>query len=85
MIYNFLDRKIIEGLTVAEKKRGRPPKLVDPETFPLRLPADLKLQLQHYALDQRRSLNEILIEWIQSHWKARRGRSQVTEAQARGE
>lgn len=58
---------------MSEKKRGRPPKLVDPETFPLRLPADLKLQLQHYALDQRRSLNDVLVEWILSRWKARRG------------
>lgn len=49
--------------------RGRPRKLVDPRIFPLRLPSQLKRELQHFALDEGRSLNDILVGWIVERWK----------------
>lgn len=48
--------------------RGRPEKLGDHQLFSLRLPVDLHRSLRHYALDEGRSLNDVLVDVIGGWW-----------------
>ncbi len=50
---------------------GRPKKLVDHQLFSLRLPSALHGELRHFALDEKRSLNDILVATIQEWWAQR--------------
>ena len=47
---------------------GRPAKLGHHQLFSLRLPSDLHGALRHYALDDERSLNDVLVQVIQDWW-----------------
>jgi predicted HicB family RNase H-like nuclease len=51
------------------KRRGRPRKTAEHQLFSLRLPPDLHNRLRHHALDERRSLNDILVEVIEEWWR----------------
>ena len=51
------------------RSRGRPAKLGNHRLFPFRLPADLHKELRHFAIDQERSLNEILVEVVRDWWR----------------
>jgi hypothetical protein len=64
--------------TMLRKKRGRPAKDPTRKVFPVRLAADLKRELKHYAVDQDKDLNDILVGWIEAAWKSvkeRKGQS----------
>lgn len=52
----------------AKRRRGRPRKLTDHQTFPLRLPRELHRQLRHHAIDAGSSLNDILVDVIERWW-----------------
>jgi hypothetical protein len=51
---------------------GRPRKLADHVLFSLRLRSDLHTDLRKYALDEKRSLNDILGEIVEKWWDKRR-------------
>lgn len=53
-------------------RRGRPPKLGDHQAYPLRMPVDLHKELRHYALDEGRSMNDVLVEVIKVWWDEQR-------------
>ena len=54
-------------------RRGRPPRQREGahQAFTLRMPAELHRDLRHFALDEGRSLNEILLDAVESWWAAR--------------
>jgi hypothetical protein len=52
-------------------RRGRPPRNGEHQAFTFRLPAALHRELRHFALDQGRPLNEILLEAIEGWWTTR--------------
>jgi hypothetical protein len=53
-------------------RRGRPPKLGERQIYPLRMPTDLHRELRHQAVDEGRSMNDVLLEYIQESWDERR-------------
>lgn len=65
--------KTVVSSPVARKGTpGRPRKLFDHQLFSLRLPSGIHRDLRAYALDQNRSLNDILVEVIEAWWARRR-------------
>lgn len=59
------------------RPRGRPRKLPEHQAFSLRLPVELHQELRHYAVDARRSLNDILVDAITQWWAAQPERENV--------
>lgn len=47
---------------------GRPKKLGDHTSFTLRIPSVLHKELMHFAIDDGRSLNDILLDVIGKWW-----------------
>lgn len=60
----------------APRGRGRPRKVEgEAKPFLLRLPEELHLELRHHALDEGRSLQDVLVEVIQEWWEKQRSRT----------
>jgi hypothetical protein len=73
-----------------QKKRGRPPKLGEHQSYPLRLPAELHQQLKHYVVDHPdKSLNDLIVEAVAEWWSRVPGRRKyvrfVEDAHVAGE
>lgn len=53
------------------KKRGRPAKGGQHQSYSLRLPAELHQQLKHYVVDHpEKSLNDVIVEAVEQWWGA---------------
>jgi hypothetical protein len=51
------------------KKRGRPAKLGEHQSYSLRLPTDLHQQLKHYVVDHpEKSLNDVIVDAVSKWW-----------------
>lgn len=69
---------------MAEKRRGRPPKLGDHQPYVLRLPRNLHRQIRQHAIDYRCSMNDLLVAVVGGWWNRKLRFADPPKARGKG-
>jgi len=63
------------GRTKTEQRgRGRPPRTDNPKTLTVKIPGDLKQELQHQAINEGRDMSAIITELVRVYLREKSGR-----------